>query len=339
MSLKNLKLSVFCPRPFDTLLIDRLGMVYACECSSWLPKPVGNLQLQSIEQILEGERLRRIQGSILDGSYRHCEEKLCSYLQDTRPSVKLWSQDPPPAELKIIRLGIDDSCNLSCPSCRNRVIYEGRGMRLRKRMTYADAVLRYLETPNTRTLVHIGSDGDPFASLVYRHFMRKFSENFLDHPHHKLGLQTNGLLCKNYMEKNPHLAKKIKYIGLSIDGCTTNTYESLRKGGKFSTLLKNLEFIKQLHDQHKFELQYHCVIQKTNYREMEDYIRFAEAHGADKIWFNRIMDWKTLHDFSGEDVADPRHPDHGDFRKRLDEIRPHALKDGKKFVEFPTLDN
>ena len=46
---KNLQIPKVCGRPFDTLLIDKLGSCYACECTAWLPQSVGNIQIQSLD--------------------------------------------------------------------------------------------------------------------------------------------------------------------------------------------------------------------------------------------------------------------------------------------------
>ena len=69
---KNLQLKTFCPRPFDTILIDKNGSCFACECTAWLPQSIGNLNLKSIEQILESPTLQLLQNSIKDSSYRYC---------------------------------------------------------------------------------------------------------------------------------------------------------------------------------------------------------------------------------------------------------------------------
>ena len=51
---KDLGIKNRCPRPFDTVLIDKQGSCYACECQSWLPQSVGNLHRNSIPEILNG---------------------------------------------------------------------------------------------------------------------------------------------------------------------------------------------------------------------------------------------------------------------------------------------
>ena len=50
---KDLGIKGNCSRPWDTILIDKQGSCYACECQSWLPQSIGNLQVQTLADILE----------------------------------------------------------------------------------------------------------------------------------------------------------------------------------------------------------------------------------------------------------------------------------------------
>ena len=49
---KDLGIETRCPRPFDTVLVDKQGSCYACECTAWLPQSIGNLQIQPLAEIL-----------------------------------------------------------------------------------------------------------------------------------------------------------------------------------------------------------------------------------------------------------------------------------------------
>lgn len=321
-----------CPRPFDTLTIDTNGNCYACECSGWLPIPVGNIQINEIHQILKSDKLETIQETIRDGTFRYCNGKKCSYLLDPRHK-KNWPITVPEKKIKNLRLGIDNSCNLSCPSCRNKIIFEKRGNRLRARKKMIDAVIRYIDTLDHKVTVHLGSDGDPFASLVYRYFLKNCPKN------HNLefSIQTNGLLFEKMYNKNKWFFDRCKTIGLSIDGCSKNVYEKLRRGGKFDILKNNLEFIKHIKQYHNFMLIFHNVIQVDNYHEMESYINFAKSYLADRVYFNRIVDWGTYENFASRDVANKDHELHSDFQAMLLHIKTKYKHDLDSLIEMPTL--
>lgn len=332
--MKNLNISEICPKPFNTISIDKNGNCFACECSGWLPVPIGNIQLQTIEEIIESPKLKNIQDTVSNKTYFYCKETLCSYLLDKRKETWNFLLSRPKTKLKYLRLGIDDSCNLSCPSCRRFTIFEKRGIKLNSRLRMMDKVIAFLEKTDYPIMIHLGSDGDPFASLVYRYFLKNcpINENI------KFSIQTNGLLLRKMYNKNQNLFDNLTTLGLSIDGCKKNSYEKLRRGGNFETLKKNLEFISFVKSKHNFILQFHCVVQKDNYKEMKKYVEFAQNYKADKVWFNRLVDWKTMSNFDEHDVVDPKNNRHADFKKHLVELTPYLYKNGERFVEFPTLD-
>lgn len=333
--MKNLKIKTKCPRPFDTLSIDKNGSCFACVCAAWLPVPVGNLHVTSLQEIFDGEKINDIRTSIKDGSYSNCNEQLCSYLQDVRPKKNSqWPLTAPSPLLKNIRLGIDNSCNLSCPSCRTNKIFHKKGIKLSSGIKLADKILNYIQQTNDNILVHVGSDGDPFASLVYRYFIRNCPKK----KNISFSLQTNGLLIEKMYKKNKWLFQQTKKIGVSVDGCTAESYESLRRGGKFSVLLSNLSFLKDLKMKYKFRLEFHCVVQKGNVHQLNDYAHFAMDYNADEIFFNRITDWKTLKNFADHDVCVSTHPLYRvvcEQVSKLSKIPKH--KSGHHRVSFPTI--
>ena len=77
---KDLKIESVCARPFDTVLIDKQGSCYACECQSWLPQSIGNLQINTLDEILVSKMRDEMQSSVSDGTFRYCNDKMCSYL-------------------------------------------------------------------------------------------------------------------------------------------------------------------------------------------------------------------------------------------------------------------
>jgi MoaA/NifB/PqqE/SkfB family radical SAM enzyme len=267
---------------------------------------------------------KELQGSILNDSYRYCNNKHCAYLLDYK-GTNTWSFDTPAKQIKHIRLAIDDSCNLGCPSCRTKKIFYKNGETFNKRIKLIDKVLKFLESQKHNIQVHIGSDGDPFASIVYRYFMLK-TKHF---QNLKYSMQTNGLLIKKNFHKFKHITDNLTQIGISIDGASKQTYEELRQGGVWEKLLENLEFLKTIK---KFKIHFHFVVQQKNYHEIESFIDLGIKYNADKIFLNRITDWGTLLDFNNHAVADKTHPENKKLLKILDKI-----KNKENFVEFGSL--
>ena len=320
---KDLKIKNLCPRPKDTILIDKQGSCYACECQSWLPQSIGNLQIKSLEEIIGGEMHQHLQSSITDGTYRYCNEHQCSYIKS---GVVLHGQ---PDRIQHLRLAIDDSCNLRCPSCRKGMIFHKEGSAYNLGIKLADKINEWLYDYKHPIQVHIGSDGDPFASHVYRHFMDQTPER----DNIKYSILTNALMLKDFAPRVPYVIRNLNELGVSIDGATKDTYEKLRLGGRWEKINENLEYISELKDKHGFRFIMHFVVQKNNYHEMEDIVMLGEKYNADRVWFSRIQDWNTWGNFSEHNIFDVQHPQHNDYRIQLDKL----VKLNSKIVEESTL--
>ena len=288
---KDLKIKNRCPRPFDTVLIDKQGSCYACECQSWLPQSIGNLQVKLLGEIIEGNAMRKhLQGSITDGSYRYCNEHQCSYI---RSNVVLHGQSE---RIQHLRLAIDDSCNLRCPSCRKGMIFHKEGSAYNLGIRLADRILDWLYDLKHPIQVHIGSDGDPFASHVYRHFMEQTPE----HDNIKYSILTNGLMFKEFHTRVPNVIRNLKELGVSIDGASKETYEKLRLGGKWDKVNENLECMADLKQKHNFYFGLHMVVQQDNWHEIESMLELGHRYNADRVYFNKIEDWNTDIDFASQ---------------------------------------
>jgi len=329
---KNLQINTFCTRPFDTVLIDKQGNCFVCECTSWLPQSVGNLYLQSLDDIIQSKKTKVLQNSILDHSYRFCNNKQCSYLlYQKKNNPTPWKKTTPINLITNIRLAIDDSCNLSCPSCRTQIKFEKNKVKLKKLYNLADKIINYVKNQNQQINIHIGSDGDPFASLVYRYFIKKIK----DFSNVRFTIQTNGLLIKKMYYRYEDFFQKLDTLNISIDGATKETYELLRRGGSYEKIIENLSIIKDLKKKFNFKLILHFVVQDKNYKEMVPMIELADHYTVDHLYFNRITNWNTYKEFSKIDVLDSNNKD---YQLCIEEIKKILKMNEKKvIVGMPTI--
>ncbi len=319
---KNLNIDRICSRPFDTVLIDKQGSCYACECQSWLPQSIGNLQIKELEEILSSDMRVHLQSSIKDRSYRYCNENQGSYIKS---GAVLHGQ---PERIQHLRLAIDDSCNLRCPSCRKGLIFHKEGSAYNLGIRLADKINDWLYNYNHPIQVHIGSDGDPFASHVYRHFMEQTPER----DNIKYSILTNALMFKEFHTKIPYVIRNLNELGVSIDGASKDTYEKLRLGGRWDKIREGLQCISEQKQKHGFRFILHFVVQKDNYHEMEKIIDLGEEFGADRVWLNKIEDWGTMEDFKTQNIWG-----RPDFLSKMESVikRIHLRND--RFIECPTL--
>ena len=327
---KDLGLALRCPRPFDTVLIDKRGSCYACECTAWLPQSIGNLQVRPLGDIAQSDMAQLLRSTILDGTYRYCNSAQCSYLLERDKDVDhAWTTDTPATLIRHLRLAIDDSCNLRCPSCRKSMTFHKEGAAHDLGIRLADRINQWLTEQTHGIQVHMGSDGDPFASHVYRHFM----EHTPKRDNIRYSILTNGLMFKEFHTRVPEIIDNLDELGVSIDGASRDTYERLRLGGRWDKVMENLECISELRRRLGFRFTLHMVVQRGNYHEMMDMVEMGKALGADEVYLNRITDWNTLDDFAQHDVANPTHPDHDEFLKHL-----HIVKSSRENVTYATLE-
>lgn len=324
---KDLKIKNLCPRPKDTILIDKQGSCYACECTSWLPQSIGNLQIKSLADIVSSDTHQHLQSSITDGTYRYCNEHQCSYIKS---GAVLHGQ---PDRIQHLRLAIDDSCNLRCPSCRKGMIFHKEGSAYNLGIRLADKINTWLHNFTHPIQVHIGSDGDPFASHVYRHFMEQTPQQ----DNIKYSILTNGLMFKEFYNTVPHVINNLQELGVSIDGATKETYEKLRLGGKWEKILEGLECMAEQKQKHGFRFILHFVVQKDNYHEMEDIIHLGKQYGADRVWLNKMEDWNVFDNFDQMNIFRPEHPLHNDYQDRLEQVKSYLGFEKNPIVEVPTL--
>ena len=316
---KDLGLSARCARPFDTVLIDKQGSCYACECQAWLPQSIGNLQIKSMEEILSGQMRHHLQDSIEDGTYRYCNENQCPYIKGRDV------EETGAKHVRFLRLAIDDSCNLKCPSCRDRMVFHKSGSAFDRGIRLADRINDWLATHDEELQVHIGSDGDPFASHVYRHFM----EHTPRRHNISYSIMTNGLMFEEFHVRVPHVISRLDELAVSIDGATKHTYESLRLGGRWDKIQSNLAAMAESKQRHGHIFSWHMVVQQDNWWEMPDMISMGQRYGVDQIYFNRVQDWGTSMDHSRQKFTGLP-----EFKAVFHEIdaMPHRFRDGKKYL-------
>jgi len=324
---KDLGIGNRCPRPFDTILIDKRGSCFACECQSWLPQSVGNLQVKELSQIIGNATHQHLQSSIEDGTYRYCNEHQCSYIKSE--SVMHDRSE----HIRHLRLAIDDSCNLRCPSCRKGMIFHKEGPSYDLGIRLANKINDWLHGLKHPVQVHLGSDGDPFASYVYRHFMEQTPRR----DDIEYSILTNGLMFKDFYHRVPHIINNLRELGVSIDGASQETYEKLRLGGKWDKIIENLECMSEIRTRNNFRFILHFVVQKENYHEMEEIMTMGRKYNADRVWLSKINDWNTFTDFSEHNIFDPAHPLHKDFKEKLDNLEKRVGTSVNGILESATL--
>lgn len=279
-----------CYIPNYSATIDSKGRCFHCYCDGWVPWPSGNLlDFNSIEELFNNKIAKKIQKSTtVDGSFKFCNTAHCGIRDHTKGEEIVDNYT--------INFGIDNSCNLKCPSCREVLIFYKKGKIFDYKKKLADHFLKLIENFYQPLQIVVGSDGDAFASLIYRDFLYNVDYN----KKRKFILKTNGLLIEKRITNSPVL-KQISKIEISIDAATEEIYNLVRPGNNWKRLLKNLDFIK---DNLETKLSFNFVIQKNNFSDIYPFIDFCQTYNAQPT-FSLLEDWGTWNNFKEHSVNNP----------------------------------
>ena len=373
----------FCPRPFEVLVSTQStrwneatnlteqvpGSTYLCDCAAWLPYVAGNLvEAESPDAVWNSAQAQEIRRSVLDGDYSYCSRTMCTAIVNgslprsedvTAPRLRriieqreTVLEDGP----RLIALGHDSSCNLACPSCRVGLVMADKAQNERLDRARDRVILPLLR--DRQVGLHLTSWGDPFASRHYRSILQALREAEFDGV--KLYLLTNGLgLTPQMWTTMPHLVEKIVELRVSVDAATKETYEDVRRPGKWDVIRENLgvmgemsktgafrrnrfagglqsvrsDFELDAKDPVSFVLAF--VVQRANFREMPAFVQLAEEVGADVVVFQKYYSFGHEHAdvFAAKDVASPAHPDHRQLQAILEDPMMQSPRVSQAFIK------
>lgn len=303
----------YCHHPFNTITIDSLGDVYVCICQAWLPVSVGNiLDFNSLNDITTSAKAKQIQSSIIDGSYRYCDNNTCSIIQEDQLSDSVVQSNT----VRWINFAIDPSCNLTCPSCRKDFIFVSEGLEFNRSMQLVKHLIRLIEQHDHLLKFTLSGDGDPFASLIYRYLLSNLD---ITNKPVEIEIVTNGILAKAHWSKMKGVHDNIVRFKMSFDAGSEKIYNITRRGGDWNKLLASAKYMKEWKSvtNSSTVLTANFVVQTANYKDMINYVKLCEDLGFDEINFQKIVDWGTFSCFENEAIWKSTHPEYCEFLKLL----------------------
>jgi hypothetical protein len=331
-------LSRTCQMPFERLDLQENGNATMC-CAHWMPGfSLGNVisGKETAAQIFNNDKAVAARRSVLDGSFRYCDHEKCAHISGDLLPPK--SDDVPGDNAKravstgeltfsspsFALLAFDQSCNLSCPSCRSHVITEKMGMQLIKEELVENSILPMLK--GVRTL-NINPAGEILVSRPLRRLLARLNKT--DFPNLEIEIISNGtLFTMREWEKFPGIHGMVSRIRISTDGATKETFEKLRRGANWETFLENMHFLGELRRSGGFgELHFSFTYQKDNFREMPKFVDVT--HSIDPgsvVIFEKLENWGT---FASEEYLDKavhrlEHPLHEEFLSIIRQLKLSA---------------
>jgi wyosine [tRNA(Phe)-imidazoG37] synthetase (radical SAM superfamily) len=278
-----------CNYPHKAASIDVEGNCMVCACDGWLPISVCNVKdINGLDQIWNNGIAQKIQKDVDDKKFTWCSVDTCGV--KTRDRF---------VDRHYISVNVDESCNLACPSCRRSKINRTSGNEFLSRESIAKNLVDLINKFDKPIEIMMSGNGDPFASLIYRPLLLEMEPR----DNVSIRMLTNGLLLKKLMPKMKS-KKNIKHLDISIDAGDSETYEKVRLGGKWSTLLENLDYVKENVD---CTVTLKFVLQKDNIDSVDNFVRLMEQYG-----FNGnimpIENWGAMDNFAEHDVFASDHP-------------------------------
>ena len=336
------KEQLFCSKPFKEFVVGSrryirslrhesrrffrpAGDVFMC---CWLKTPpIGNILYQAVDEVWNSEVAQETRRSILNSSFKYCDHTTCPYLQTITCEVQKTTAVKDEELKKVIKnnftvlpygprkieCSYDRSCNLSCPSCRTKVINESGNEH--------DILTIQSKIENTAMkdchALTISGSGDPFGSLYYRRLLQTMKRSNMPRLTQIL-LHTNAQLWTREMWSTipEDIQELVKSANISIDAARPETYSINRRGGSFETLLKNLEFISVLRKRGPLEhVKISMVVQNNNYMEMPEFVHFGKKYNFDVVYFSKLLNRGTCSNAEYLDRAIhlPDHPRNSEF--------------------------
>jgi MoaA/NifB/PqqE/SkfB family radical SAM enzyme len=171
-------------------------------------------------------------------------------------------------------------CNLACSMCDNPFL-----VRKAKYMTLEQFTEMLDQIPSLAKMSLVGV-GEPLLNPDIFDMITAARQRGIE-----IGLATNGtLLTDDKISKL--LAAGPKWINISLDGATAETFEAIREGAVFDDLLKRIrQLVSALDSQPTPKLSVWFVGMKQNIHELPDLVRLVKDLGINTLSLQTIHFW------------------------------------------------
>lgn len=277
-AVKSMHAGKFCHDPYEIMEIDEDGDVMLCGCQFHMPYVIGNVYKDTISDIWQNQEAAKVRDSVVRGEFAYCNwscPKL-NYLVDLPEVIPAVGNFP-----RSIKIDLDRSCNLKCPSCREHLIQEKDNYKIQKQKQIFQEVVDYaLSHPDQHFKIFPTASGELLASHSGLEFLRSM-QNY-PYPNLEIIFSSNGTLLWHHQELINHVIDRVG-ISVSIDAATPETYAQVR-GGNWDDLLKGLHLY-----QGKIQ-QLNFVVQQANWQEIESIAKFAESLNT-RVDYQKLENW------------------------------------------------
>lgn len=271
---------------YNDIRITSAGYISPCCMSRYIT--IGNIFTDDFEKVWYSiyEKIFRL--SVINKTFTFCDKNICPFLinceSDIEPSAEesVNYVDNQPQKPRLLLLETDHSCNIRCFSCREEVyvveneFYENFTQRV---------IENFLEHPKR---IVLSGNGEVFAS--------KYAKRIIEHKNcvdkTEISILSNGLAFNEH-NWNKYLSKyKTVNANISLDAATEETYNKLRRGSNWETVLKNMKFLSGKKKQGIIKyFQINFVAQKDNVHELKQFVELGKKLNVDRVLITMLEDW------------------------------------------------
>lgn len=202
----------------------------------------------------------KLQGLVIDSV---SGKNILKAREEYREGVEVMSAKP-----TMISLISTADCNIDCPGCSQNMVRLTRVQHRAETVPDILAHVRYLYQ-------FIWHGGEPYLIKRFRQFIDDFRPE--DNPNLAFGFTSNGTMLTA-----KELAKLQKFprinASISIDSFNKKTFEKIRRGADYDTVLSNALRAIATHDAPDRVFSIGMIVCKSNFRELPDNLKFAIEH-------------------------------------------------------------
>jgi len=250
--------NVFCSAPWTSLFIDTDGSVKPCCASKF---PLGNINNQSINNILNGNVLSGVKKELLEGK----KPEHCQYCYESErvsgTSTRLYFNENAPIsdpsleifQLKQIDIRWSNHCNLRCLYCTpqsSSSIAEFYGIKEKlSNKQWQRTILDFIKS-NVLTIEHVFLvGGEPLLLKENNELLDIITDQHIEVITNLSLVAENNTIFKKLLKKdNVHFNISLEQIG--------DKFQYVRNNAKWNTVMRNIEILKENRKSFSFHMVY-----------------------------------------------------------------------------------
>lgn len=268
--------ATFCQAPFNNMYFSWEGKIIAC-CYNQKYE-LGNYPEQTIREIWKGEKANALREHLRHNDLsRGCDVCYRDLVNGRMESVNAQRFDWFPVQEypSMMEFQLTNTCNLECVMCDGHLSSAIRANREKLPAIpnkYDAAFVQQLEEFIPHLQYTTFSGGEPFLIKIYFDIWEQFARL---NPGCTIKVITNGTILTDRVKS---ILERCRFhITISLDSPVKETYESIRKGASFDTVMQNAAWFRDYCRSKGTEFNFNFCPMTDNWREIPAFIALCNA--------------------------------------------------------------